>query len=450
MLIGTETEYGIMVPSSPDSDFDAAAEAVVKAYTGPATPATPDLLNRMLANGARFYVDHGHPEYATPETTTPLDATIHELAGDHIVTQAAQRASRQLGVSIQVFRNNTDGKGQSYGYHENYLLARSTSFDEVIARIPAFWVTRILVTGAGRVGLGEHSQQAGFQLSQRADFFSRRVGLTTTVNRGLINTRDEPHAQAARWRRLHVITGDANRNPFATWLKLGTASLVLAALEAGRLRHIELADPVAAFRQISRDLTLSEPLTLADGSSATALEIQQCFYEDCAAVAADVELPEAEALLQAWSRVLTDLAADPMRTIDRLDWPAKFLVIDGYRQRHALDWNDPRLARLDLAWAELSPASPFAALQRAGAIRSIVDPAAIAEATEYPPADTRAALRGHLVRHYAEQIVALTWDAATVRTSDGHLNTIVMDDPCGFATGQFDPAASLDRLCACE
>ena len=194
------------------------------------------MANVILTNGARLYVDHAHPEYSGPEVTSALDAVRYDKAGDAVMAIAAQRATQSLGRSVRLYKNNTDGKGASYGTHENYLMQRSTPFDRIVTQFTAFLVSRQVITGAGRVGIGQSSQQPGFQISQRADFFEAEVGLETTLNRPIINTRDEPHADASRHRRLHVITGDANLSEIATYLKVGTAAWVLRVIEAGRAR----------------------------------------------------------------------------------------------------------------------------------------------------------------------------------------------------------------------
>ena len=448
MLVGTDTEYGIAAPGRPDADAHLLSALVVDACPVAATGAVEDTHNRVLGNGARLYVDHGHPEYAGPECTSASDAVTWELAGDAIVARAAAAASQRLGSPIAVFRNNTDGKGHSYGYHENHLLRRDTPFERVVAHLPAFLATRILFTGAGRVGLGPSGEQPGFQLAQRPDYFERLTSLDTTRRRGLVNTRDEPHARPSAWRRLHVIAGDATRQPFATWLKIGTLALFLAALEADELPPLALADPVAAFRATSRDLTLAQPLALADGPATTALGVQRRLADAVASSPAALREPEADALLAAWSSVLDDLAEDPARTADRLDWPAKHLLVRRLAERLGGDLADPRLARLDLAWAELSDASPFAALQRAGRVRPVVTPDAVTAAEALPPADTRAWTRGSWIRHHPDSVLAVTWDSLLVRDSRGGLHTLRLREPRCCTRATWDASAAVDTLIA--
>ncbi len=450
-IIGTETEYGILALERPDADPEWLAEQVVLGYAGAGTPVVGDVYNRVLGNGARLYVDHGHPEYATPETTNATDATVHDLAGDALVAAAAAAASERAGTPIRVFKNNTDGKGHAYGHHENHLVPRALPWERLEDVLPTFLVTRVVFAGAGRVGLGVRGDGPGYQLAQRADFFERVSGLDTTRRRGILNTRDEPHATSSRWRRLHTIAGDANRNPFATWLRLGTLALLLDAVGAvpppAALAAVpRLLDPVAAFRAVSRDLTLRRSLR-TDRGAATALEIQGAFLAACAAHAeasgageSGASFPEAAEIVAEWAGVLDDLARDPAATADRLDWPAKLALLDRLRRRDGLSWDDPRLARLDLAWAELNAAaSPVAALRRAGALIDWIPAAAVAAATREPPADTRAFGRGRIVATHPGAVIAATWDSVLLRDPRGVLHNLRMTEPLSWRSGEFDP-----------
>lgn len=312
-VAGLETEYGISVagrPAHESPDAMALSDAVVRAAGRAAGAwstdwnyadeqplvdarghvvdrrvANPDLLtdvvrqaNVLLGSGARVYVDHAHPEHSGPETTSALEALVWDRAGDEAMQDAARRASATHGLDIRLHKNTTDGKGHSYGCHENYLVAREVPFERIVAGFSAFLVSRVVLTGAGRVGVGVHGERPGFQLAQRADFFQRRVGLETTTNRPVINTRDEPHADARRHRRLHVITGDANLSETATFVKVGSAQLVLAALASGAALP-ELVDPVAAFRAFSHDPGLRVAMPLVGGGEATALDLQRRYLD---------------------------------------------------------------------------------------------------------------------------------------------------------------------------
>ena len=430
-LLGTETEYGILAPQRPDVHPSVLSGLVVDGYSGAGTQPRlywdgpvpiEDAHNRFLGNGARLYVDHAHPEYSTPEVTTARAALVAELAGDAIVVEGALAAGRALNDPVRLFKNNTDGKGASYGYHENYLLDRSTPWDRVVEGFLPFVVTRLPLIGAGRVGLGQTSAEAGFQISQRADFFEAITGLETTIRRPLLNTRDEPHADPARWRRLHVIAGDANRSHTSTLLKLGTAAAVLSAIDAGVLRPVRLADPLAAVRTVSRDLNCTARLALSGGGSMTALQIQVDYRAQLQA--AGLGDPE---VMQLWGDALDGLGRDPLSWL-ALDWVSKLNLIQSFRRRDALDWDHPRIAQLDLAYAELAERSPFSALVRAGRMPVLVSDGEVRRAVAEPPSDTRAYLRGRLVGERTSEVNAVDWSYVVMTDRRGR-RRIDLDDP---------------------
>src|SRR5580704_2407262 len=310
-VMGIETEYGISVPGQPGANAMVSSSQVVNAYqaatTARARRARWDfeeenplrdargfdlaaeaadasqltdedlgLANVILTNGARLYVDHAHPEYSAPECTNPLDAVIWDKAGERVMAEAAVRAAALPGgPAIQLYKHNTDNKGASYGCHENYLMNRSTPFADIVRHLTPFFVSRQVVCGAGRVGRGADGREEGFQISQRADFFEVEVGLETTLKRPIINTRDEPHADPDKYRRLHVILGDANLSEISTYLKLGTTSLVLAMIEAGFLSaELTVAEPVRELHDVSHDVGLRHLIRLADGRRLTAVQLQ--------------------------------------------------------------------------------------------------------------------------------------------------------------------------------
>src|SRR5881409_3462515 len=307
-VCGIETEYGIILRGAGESNPVTASSVLINAFVARAqrkvgwdfedeSPGrdargfaregamAPEiethLVNAVLTNGARYYVDHAHPEYSSPECSDPLQATLYDKAGERILASSMVAARRLLpaGQEIVVYKNNSDGKGNSYGCHENYLMDRAVPFGRVVAGIMPFFVTRQLFAGAGKVGSeapGMSSEDVPFQLSQRADFFEEEVGLETTLKRPIVNTRDEPHADPQKYRRLHVIVGDANLAEIPAFLKMGTTSLVLSMIEDDWFgdRDFTLQTPVAAIRRVSYDMTLAEPMALADGTSMTALEMQ--------------------------------------------------------------------------------------------------------------------------------------------------------------------------------
>ncbi len=477
-MIGIENEYGITasrggVPIDPT----VAATAVVGADLGPGHPAVgasaalanyrshvplPDDLTRifleessyatrMLVNGGRLYVDHGHPEYCGPEVRSAHEAVVWDLAGDQLVMAAAEQAGERLGGPVRLFKNNTDGKGASYGCHENYLLPRSVPFEDVIAGFTAFLVSRIVVTGAGRVGVGQASERPGFQLSQRADFFEALVGLETTVRRPIINTRDEPHAHAGLWRRLHVITGDALIGQYSTWLKVGTAALVLSAIAAGT-RFVRLADPLAAFTAFSQDPTLTATAADLEGNQWTAVELQT----HCAEQITDTSsIGDGEQVLAAWTELLADARTDPSLLADRVDWAAKYRLLTGMIDRGGLTWSDPKLAALDLQWAELDAQRGLGMrLLASGGLRSVVDPVDVEKARCQPPRGARPELRAALLAKFRDDLLASSWDQLTLMTHRGRPVTLSLDEPLGMAGLPATPDAwlagmdSVDQLVA--
>jgi len=443
-LLGAETEYGILAPGRPDLHPTVLSAAVVDGYDGPGTRTRvdddgsiplEDAHNRFLGNGARLYVDHAHPEYSTPEVTSPRAALLADLAGDEIVRAGALAASAALATAVRVFKNNTDGKGASYGYHENHLLGRATPWERIVEGFLPFVVTRLPLIGAGRVGLGQASDLPGFQLSQRADFFEAITGLETTIRRPLVNTRDEPHADRARWRRLHVIAGDANRSETSTLLKFGTTSAVLRAIDAGAIRPVVLTDPLGAVKVISRDLNCTARLELTDGRWLTAIEIQRDYRAQVET--AGVGDPD---VLELWTATLDRLSAEPLTCVE-LDWVAKLNLLQSFRRRDALSWDHPRLAQVDLAWAELTDRSPYAALVRAGRMPRLTSDVEIARAIEVPPVDTRAHLRGGLVGERTAQVASVDWSWVMLRDKRQRIR---LDDPFAGTAADVERAGGLD------
>jgi len=386
------------------------------------------LMNLVLANGARFYVDHAHPEYSSPEAIGARRAVLYDVAGDHVARAAAQRLSQEENTpQVLLYKNNTDSKSVSYGAHENYLLPRSVPFDALVAGLLPFFATRQIICGAGRVGLGQTSAEPGYQISQRADFFEEEVGLETTVRRPMINTRDEPHADYDRFRRLHVIIGDANMSEYSAWLRVGTTALVLDLIESGHAPDLSLKDPVAALKAISHDPTLTATVATSRGAL-SAIEIQQVYLDaamewarlkagpEGAFTATDTETAE---VLEAWQELLKDLDGDLFSAADRVDWIAKLSLLESYRRRDSLDWDAPVLGMVDLQYADLREEKGlYYKLVRAGRMRRLFTEEQVAQAAQHPPEETRAWLRGRLVSQYPHVVVGASWDQVLLRADD--------------------------------
>ncbi len=459
-VMGTETEFGISTPSQAGVNHMVASSQVVNGYAAATPggqardrrtrwdfeeenplrdargfevglggsdhyPGEPDdelgLANVILTNGARLYVDHAHPEYSTPEVTGPLDLVRWDKAGERVMELAAQRALAIPGTApIQLYKNNTDNKGASYGTHENYLMTRQTPFAEIVRHLTPFFVSRQVVVGAGRVGIGQEGREHGFQISQRADFFEVEVGLETTLKRPIINTRDEPHADPEKYRRLHVIIGDANLSETSTYLKVGTTNLVLAMIEDGWFRQngldLSVDNPVSSLRAVSHDPSLQHLLTLRDGRTLTAVQLQMEYCEQARKhvedkLGSDVDAETVEVLAR-WEDVLDRLAGNPMSLGDELDWVAKLSLLEGYRQREGLDWDAPKLHLVDLQYADVrQDKGLYNRLVARGSMKTLVPESAVQQAITTPPADTRAYFRGRCLEKYPTQVAAASWDS---------------------------------------
>ncbi|MBN8247869.1 MAG: proteasome accessory factor PafA2 family protein [Verrucomicrobia bacterium] len=391
----------------------------------------------VLSNGARFYNDHAHPEYCTPECGTLEELAVQDRAGDQLAMRCAAALGEVHGGRpgrVLLYKNNTDFRGHSYGCHENYLLPRSLPWDRLVRGVEAFLVTRQIFAGAGKFGIEDedHFLGPGFQLSQRADFFSERQSVDTMQRRPLINTRDEPHANPRRWRRFHVILGDANLHPFATRLKVGTTALVLEALGAGRdpardPLPPELEDPLAALRSISRDPACRWEVRLGDASPSTAIEIQRGYLAMVRA-RCDLARPDAAALVADWEAVLEDLEADPVRCQDRLDWVAKRELIRGFQAAESVADDDPWLRSLDLAYHLLDPDNGlYFGLEQSGCVRGVPDAAAVARAGIQPPESTRALIRGACIQRFGDAVASAQWDHVTLQGRGGPVRLSLLD-----------------------
>ena len=480
-ICGIETEYAIIHRGTDESNPITASSILINAYLnethrsgapGPAPRVTwdfedempgndargmspmgamaPDvethLVNAVLTNGARYYVDHAHPEMSTPECADARSITVFDKSGEIIMRRSMEAAARVLppGEELVVYKDNSDGKGNSYGCHENYLMDRATPFGEIVTHATAHFITRQIYTGSGKLGSeapGVSAADVPFQITQRADFFEEEVGLETTLKRPIINTRDEPHADAQKYRRLHVICGDANMSEVATYVKVGATSIVLAMIEDDYLpREFSFAAPVQTMRRVSYDLSLSQAYELADGSSVTALDVQWELlqrarqYGDMGGLEAVGE-EVGHDVLNRWETILTGLESDPMTLANQLDWVAKKRLLDAFRERQNLEWGDARLAALALQYHDIRPdRSVFAKL----GMESLVSAAEAEHGVSNPPEDTRAYFRGTCLRRWAEDIVAANWDSLVFDLGAEPLRRVPMMEPTRGTKGHVE------------
>jgi len=377
----------------------------------------------VLSNGARFYNDHAHPEYSTPECTTLRQIVAQDKAGERILAECARRRNQKLpsGYEVRLYKNNTDFSGHSYGCHDNYLMRRDIAWDQIVAGILPFLVTRQIFAGAGKMGVEAESGQSEpgiYQISQRADFFSVVVSIDTMNRRPLINTRDEPHVDASRYRRFHVILGDSNMSEWSTAMKIGTTALVLDLIERGEAPHLEIAQPVDANKSISRDQTYDWIIELKDGRKISAIDVQRIYLRAASKLgpvsnSGDVAESEEERawILREWENVLNDLERDAMSARDRVDWAAKKFLLDALQEEEKLSWSDPWLQSIDLEYHNLDlDCGLYYELLRKGLMRRVANEDEIKSAIFNPPETTRAFFRGRAVARFNDEISSIQWD----------------------------------------
>ena len=462
-VIGTETEYGISALGAPDFNPVLSSSLLISTYAGALRrirwdyeqesplrdargfepvqirePAEEDLglANVILPNGARYYEDHAHPEYSTPECASPRQLVVHDKAGERVLERSLTELHRVLppGQRIAIYKNNSDGKGNSYGTHENFLVDRGTPFGIIVRDLTPFLVSRQIYTGAGKLGgeaPSDDRDRHRYQLSQRADFFEAEVGLETTLKRPIINTRDEPHADPDKYRRLHVIVGDANMSEVATYLKLGTTSIVLKMIEDEYLPDLTMANPVAALHEVSRDLSCTARLHLADGRRLKAVEIQWEYLERARKyVEQEDDTPDNRDVLQRWENVLSALESDPLSLQRELDWVAKYRLLESYRERDGLAWSDPKLRLIDLQYHDVrTDKGLYYRMAATGKVDRLVSDREIEMAVMEPPEDTRAYFRGRCIARYPDAIAAASWDSMIFDTGKEALQRIPMREP---------------------
>ena len=398
------------------------------------------LVNTVLTNGARYYVDHAHPEISTPECRNALEAVLFDRAGEEIIRSSMDLANEGLPEhsEIVIYKNNSDGKGNSYGCHENYLVSRQTPFTQIAQQITTHFVTRQIFCGAGKVGAehrglsGKGSNPPAFQISQRADFFEEEIGLETTLKRPIVNTRDEPHCDPTKYRRLHVIAGDANMSEVATLLKLGTTSIVLAMIEDDAFpEHLIVKDPVHAIRQVSHDTSLGACIMMTDGRMLTALQVQMEILEAAIQYANRYGLESVDAqvgsdVLVRWAGVLDGLETNPILVANIVDWIAKKRIVDGFAQRHDLQNYDARLKAIDLQYHDMRVDKCLAL--RAGLVE-LCPKADVMTAMVKPPESTRAFFRGTVLQRWPNDVIAANWDSVVFDIPNQGLKRIPMPEP---------------------
>jgi proteasome accessory factor PafA2 len=466
--MGTETEFGIAVIGRPDFNPVLASSLVVNAYAadgrsrarwdyededplrdargyaqpGAHEPAPEDdigLANSILTNGARFYVDHAHPEYSSPECASPRDAVVWDKAGERILEIAAQRAAPLVPGHdhanpgrILITKNNTDGKGAAYGMHENYIVDRATPFGEIVRQLTPFFVTRQALVGAGRVGSEFPAAEVDYQVTQRADFFEVEVGLETTLKRPIINTRDEPHADPDRFRRLHVIIGDANMSEVCTLLKLGSTALVLSMVEDGFLPAApEVASPVKTLHRVSHDLTCARPIELKDGRTVRPMELQWHYLEQAQKWAEVRDAPPwAAEVLAVWARLVTAVEEDPMSLDGVVDWVTKYRIMQRYVDRDGLSWDDEKLKLIDIQYHDVRrDKGLYNRLVATGRVETVVAESEVQAAMTTPPEDTRAWFRGRCLEKFRDDVTAAGWDSMIFDVGGEALQRVPMMDP---------------------
>ncbi|HEV8564628.1 MAG TPA: depupylase/deamidase Dop [Actinomycetota bacterium] len=462
-IFGTETEYGIAAAGAPEFNPVLSSSVVISTYAGSlrrirwdyeqesplrdargfepvqareGTDEDLGLANVILPNGARYYVDHAHPEYSTPECRTPRELVVHDKAGERVLERSLDEVVRSMPTTPQlsIYKNNSDGKGNSYGTHENYLVDRATPFGDLVRDLTPFFVSRQVFTGAGKLGAEAQWDERGraiYQLTQRADFFETEVGLETTLKRPIINTRDEPHADPDKYRRLHVIIGDANLCEVAQFLKIGTTAIVLKMIEDAFLPDLTLQSPVQALHEISRDITCTTTVPLVDGRRLTAVQLQWEYFEHARKyVDREDDTPENREVLDRWEGVLGALETEPFALHRELDWVAKYRLLEAYRERDDLGWGDSKLRAIDLQYHDVRREKGlYHRLEAAGKVERLTTDDEVERAIMEPPEGTRAYFRGKCISRYPDAIAAASWDSLIMDVGADALQRIPMREP---------------------
>ncbi len=432
-IFGLENEYGLIF--SPNGKVYLPVEKVLGyIFEGLIPNSWPS--NAFLINGARFYQDTGcHPEYATPECDNIFDLVTHDKAGERLVEGCLPLAEERLkeeGLNgeIYIFKNNTDSMGNTYGCHENYLMKRDVDFWKVTEQLIPFFVTRQIYAGAGK--LLKLSGKTHYFMSQRAQHIHEKTSSSTTSSRSIINTRDEPHADAEKYRRLHIIVGDSNMSEFATLMKVGVTAVVLSMIEEGcTVPNIELEDPVKAIREISRDTTLKRRVKLEDGRELTAIEIQRVYLERAYDYLASTAVGSiTEDIVRKWETILNQLEEDPMQLSRQIDWVIKKDLMMSYMEKKDCGWDDPRILLMDLQYHDVSRSRGlYYVLEKMDMVEKVVEEEDIQSAMNEPPQTTRAKIRGDFIRFAREKNRSYTVDWTYLKLNGYWEETILCMDP---------------------
>ncbi|MCS7253885.1 MAG: proteasome accessory factor PafA2 family protein [Armatimonadota bacterium] len=494
LLFGLENEYGVLIEGCSLIELPCAVKAIVESYPYQAclrwdyshesprldmrgfvakrlevdpkekeldretisrSPNAFEPCDRVLKNGARLYHDHAHPEYSTPECRRLKELVAHDKAGERIVLMCASNFSAKFGAAVKVFKNNTDFHGSTYGTHENYLMLRSVPFEVAVDAFIPFLCTRIIYTGAGKVGSEtNYGRKRGvkYQLSQRAEYFDSLVGTDTQFRRPIFNTRDEPHADRSKYRRLHIIVGDANMSQYAIALKVGTTAIVVKLLE----RHwrvpdwLKIAHPVKALHEISMDESMRWLVELADGRKMSAIDIQRIYLTAAQTLLDDAD-EDIHWVLSEWNKVLDELETDPATLSDRLDWVAKRRLMEMFIEAEGTDWDDERLKAIDLAYHNVDPNEGlYYAIEANNLMRQVVEERDIENAIHNPPCNTRALIRGRLIERFNSSLLSVSWGIVKVCV-DGveraiDLRNLVGGEACHVLEKLTDENLSIDEL----
>ena len=433
-IYGLENEYGIICTSDRRGGKALSIQNAVMYLFREIISGRmyPDV---FLENGARFYQDIGcHPEYATPECDDVSDLVSHDKAGERIIERLSVAAERKMQADgflgrISVFKNNTDTPGNTYGCHENYLMDRRVSFRQLASQLIPFFVTRQVFAGAGKV---KSTNRGGYAISQRAQHIREEISIATTTARGIINTRDEPHADREKYRRLHVIVGDSNMSEFATYLKIGTTAIVLRMIEDNFIKQrLALRDSVRAIQQISEDITCTRKIELENGKRLSGVEMQWEYLECAKQYFEQVESdPITDQIMARWEYVLTCLETDPMQLDRELDWVIKKKLIETYVESRQLKWNSAKVMMLDLQYHNIRPdLGLYYKLEKDGRVERIVSDDEVEHAMHHPPETTRAKFRGRFVKLANERKILCGVNWSYIQLYEPYQKLFLSTDP---------------------